>query len=608
MGQLIALEWDRNEARVVAGSPRGNDVVVEQAFSVDLPVTAPGGDLSASDIGTRLAAEFSSRGLAGGDALVAVPRSNIELRTVSLPQAPPAEIPDMVRFQAMQAFTSIGEDWPLDFVELETHRDSITILAAVASPAEVDKVRQVCAACDCTSHCLVLRPFAAVSLLHHYQGIDADPGSLMVDLLADGADLTALSNGHVLFMRSIRLPAEGDDETQSAALIGELRRTIGAAQNQMGGSRIEQIIVCGNPTQHTVLRRKIAEVLSLDVIPFDPFEAVSLSRQLKKNLPENAGRFAPLLGMLVSDVTETGHGIDFLNPRKRPQPPSRRRRNLLGAATAVLVLAAGVTVFFSQKQKYDNEITRLSQESAQLDTAVEKARNLVAKADRIKLFTDGDITWLDELREVAVRLPAADHLILQEISIGANQERGGRMILKGNVSTAEAIADLEESLRYRDNVVQGKMGIVDRSNPDYPYQLDTTIIVPPDARENGHSLGRPQQEAASPPSAEREDTTGGSDTPGPLTTRTQPVNETSAGAPGGSPEKTEPEVGKHEASERDRGAAAAAAAPANDMAPVESEDHGRHDLEKATDAGSDEADTDAREQPEEHGSTDHDAP
>ena len=33
-------------------------------------------------------------------------------------------------------------------------------------------------------------------------------------------------------------------------LVGEARRTIGAAQAQMGGKRIEQIIICGSPAEH----------------------------------------------------------------------------------------------------------------------------------------------------------------------------------------------------------------------------------------------------------------------------------------------------------------------------------------------------------------------
>ncbi|MFO7905951.1 MAG: hypothetical protein R6U98_25050 [Pirellulaceae bacterium] len=491
MAKLIALEWDAREARVAVGGPRGNDVVVEEAFAIELTAGTPNAAPSTEEIEQQLAAELARRGLSGGDALVAVPRSSIELRTLSLPQAPPEELPDMVRFQAMQAFPSIAEDWPLDFIELGSQGESINVLAAVTSPEEVEKVQKICRASDLDARCLVLRPFAAVSLLHRYESIDVYRSSLIVDLLPGGADLTATCNGHVVFMRSVRLPSRDDVKAQSVALVGELRRTIGAAQNQMSGHRIEQVVVCGAQPEYTVLQRSISDALPLDVVGLDPFEAVRLSRQLQRNRPENSGRFAPLLGMLASEVSGAGHTIDFLNPRRRPKPASNKRRNLIIAAGAAAILAAGFMLFSSRKQGLDDEIARLTQQSTELDAAVEKAEKLVAKADRIKVFTDGDITWLDELSQVCSRLPDADHLMLREINLGPDRERGGRMLLKGNVVTSEIIADLEQALRYGDNVVEGRMGVVDRTNREYPYQLDTTIIVPPDVQENGHSLGRP---------------------------------------------------------------------------------------------------------------------
>ena len=616
MARLIALEWDPKEARIAVGNPRGSELVVEQAFTVDLSEGAPEAGPSTAEIGTRLAAEFAQRGLAGSDALVALPRSSIELRTMSLPKVPPEELPDMVRFQAIQAFTSIDEDWPLDFIELETHEESLTILAAVVSPKEVEKVRNVCATCDLINRCLVLRPFAAVSLLHRYEPIDAYRGSLVVDLSPNAADLTALSNGHVVFMRSVRLPTHGGAELQSAALVGELRRTMGAAQNQMGGSRIEQIIVCGGQSQHELLQQKIADALSLDVATFDPFAAVQLTRQLEKSLPENAGRFAPLLGMLVAEAAGTGHTIDFLNPRRRPKPPSQKRRNVLLAATAILILGAGATLFSTQKRKYDNEIARLTQESAELDSAIEKAKILVARADRIKLFTDGDITWLDELREVAARLPSGDDLILREITIGSDQERGGRIILKGNVSTAEVIAQLEESLRYGDNIVHGKMGMFDRANRDYPYQLDTTIVVPPDVQKDGHSRGRPDVERApQSAAAARDDTVQESDHSKHDAPSVPPEDQAGGGAvrsgspstevenpDGTSPETPEEAIAKPEAMDSDtRGSAPEPAATGDATAGELDGDLGQEPAE-STGAESDETNTRTDQETEERGS------
>lgn len=491
MARIIALEWDTREARIAAGSQRGSDIIVEQALAVALEGNS--GELAtAEQVGRQLAGVLAEHGLTGSDALLAVPRASIELRTLTLPQAPPEEIPDMVRFQAMQAFTSIGEDWPLDFIELDSHEQSINVLAAVVAPKLVEQMQAVCAASQLKMRCLVLRPFAAISLLHRYEAIDVFRGSLVVDLLPEAADLTAISQGQVVFMRSVRLPVHADPAAQARALVGELRRTIGAAQNQMGSSRIEQIVLCGPAQQHAALRESVADALSLDVITFDPFEAVRHSRQIVLPPAEISGRFAPALGMLACHATGSGHTLDFLNPRKRPAPPSKRRRNLTVAVAVLAVLAILGGWFQVKKSALDAEIADLRQQSFDLEQAVNKARQYVALADRVTEFENGDITWLDEIREVATRMPDADHVILSEIMLGADPQRGGRMTLKGNVTSSDVIAELEESLRYGDNLVRGYYGSIDQTRRDYPYQIETIVNVPPDVLEDGHLLGRPE--------------------------------------------------------------------------------------------------------------------
>ncbi len=236
--KVLALEWDGREARVVVATPRGSEVVVEEAFAIDISGVAADDTVGDSqEVGRRIAEVLTEHGLKGCDALVGLGRASIELRLMSLPPAPPEEIPDMVRFQALQAFTAIGEDWPLDFVELKVQDDAVNVLAAVLSPKQVDQILRVCAASELKPRCLVLRPFAAASLLNRSQVVAAGTNALIVDMLADGADLTAVAQGQVVFMRTVRLPATPDKDVQVRALLSEVRRTIGAAQRKRVAGR-----------------------------------------------------------------------------------------------------------------------------------------------------------------------------------------------------------------------------------------------------------------------------------------------------------------------------------------------------------------------------------
>ena len=272
MSRLLAIEWDLREARVVVARTRGPTVTLEHAFAVDLGPRDPGQTFADVNVGSKLAAALAARNVGRAETLVAVGRASIELRQLTLPACPLEELPDMVRFQAMREFTTLGEDWALDFVHLDTgDEEGVTVLAAAISPAMVDQIRDTCQGAELAPNRLILRPLAAASLLRRRDGETATDCRLMVDLLSDEADLTVLVDEHVALMRTVRLATAADPATQSRALLGEIRRTIASAQNQLGGRRVEKVVLCGGGSDQTALKEIIEAELSLPVEMFDPF-------------------------------------------------------------------------------------------------------------------------------------------------------------------------------------------------------------------------------------------------------------------------------------------------------------------------------------------------
>ena len=91
------------------------------------------------------------------DALVAIGRTNIELRQLSVPPAPDDELPDMVRFQALREFNQMEEDWALDYVPIdEDPTQPRTVLAAAIAPEQIELVRKTCQAAGLRPRRLVL--------------------------------------------------------------------------------------------------------------------------------------------------------------------------------------------------------------------------------------------------------------------------------------------------------------------------------------------------------------------------------------------------------------------------------------------------------------------
>ena len=75
MAKLLALEWGLREARVAVARTHGDDIVVEQAFAVDLGPRDPGQTFSDETVADKLAKALVARGLGRTETLVAVGRA-----------------------------------------------------------------------------------------------------------------------------------------------------------------------------------------------------------------------------------------------------------------------------------------------------------------------------------------------------------------------------------------------------------------------------------------------------------------------------------------------------------------------------------------------------
>jgi len=472
MPRLLALEWDAREARLAVGRTTGRDVVVELATAVGLGVED---DVADDTIVDRLTAALTETGLGNCETLVAVPRGKTELRVLQTPPAPDDELPEMVRFQALRQFSSLGEDWPLDFVKLDSgDEDQVQILAAALSPKIVEEIRDSCAACQTPPKKLILRPFATASLFNRRGGDGRC--RLLVELLSQEVDLTVLVDGQVAFLRSVRLSAEH----LSTALVGEIRRTIAAAQNQLGEHRIEAVTLVGTQENDAELRTTLADQLGLDVQLLDPFAGTELGSSLQDALPRHSGRYAALLGMLHDEAEGRAHGIDFLNPRRKPDPPDPRRRYaIFGAAAAALVLLVIGAVWW-YLASHDKQIATLKATQKSLTPTVDSANDLREEVEEIDAFMASGINWLDEMYELSEELPSAEEAVIDKATFTWLPTRGnGQMTLEGHFSDSDVIKTIETELRDSRHQVQGGGTKRDERRPDYPWVCKIEIGVQP---------------------------------------------------------------------------------------------------------------------------------
>lgn len=480
MSRLLALEWDAKEARVVVGRKRAGGVTVEQAFAVPLQEREEGAAAEA-DVGGAIAKVLAERGLSRTDTLVAVGRSSIELRFLSTPPVPPEELPDLVRFQAVKQFTTLGDDWPLDFVPISPNADGGTnVLAAAISAELVEQIRKTCTAATVSLSRLVLRPFAAAALLK--EQLDDGKCRMMVDLLKDDADLTVLIGPQVIFPRTVRQPAVSEAEALARVLLAEGRRTMIAAQNQLGGRRVEEIVIFGDGEHHSVLKQLLEKELQVTVRLIDPFERVELSSEAKANKPEFPGTFAPLLGMLLDEAVGRAPLIDFLHARKRPAPPNRRRTYILAGAAAAAVLLLALLGIQMRLWSLDDQVKLLTQQKTEQEKLAKASAKPVKDAALLDQFAAGDITWLDELSRLSQKFPGPEAARVEDLTAQYLSKVGARITVTGVVDKHSTIRKIEDSLRDKQHNVFGKGGTIDPQLQGLQWRFDEDIgVLPPAA-------------------------------------------------------------------------------------------------------------------------------
>jgi Tfp pilus assembly PilM family ATPase len=500
MPQVLALEWDDAEARLAVADVRRGSIVLEQAFAVPLDNTAPGsgsdtpaGKISLSGahdlnaIGRRITEALATRGIRRGKTLVGVGRANIELKNVSVPPCPPEELPEMVRFQAERDFNTLGDDWPLDFLPQPGSGESQEVLAAAISPELVAEIEVTCQAANLTPQRLILRPCAAAALLSRVRPGSEGKLRLLVDLLAEEADLTVLSGDAVVFMRTARLPHEALRSDSQRMLVPEIRRTIAAVHNRLHGQRIEEVFVCGDDSQAAAIR-EIGRDLELPVEVFNPLKSVTLGGDLRKVLPNQPSRFAPLIGMLLHEA-EPGEGIiDFLNPRKRPEKKSRKREFIaIGATVATLAVVAAGWIYY-QLGELDAEAASLAKRSNDMgvnikdktETPVKKAMLKSDQAAEIERFTGTEVVWLDELAAIALKAPPAEKMMITNLTTPPDAaRRTSRMHLDVAAATPEVVKTLTDTLRDKGHqVTPGNAGELENGKR-YPWAVKVDLQIDP---------------------------------------------------------------------------------------------------------------------------------
>ena len=466
MVKRLAIDWDERELRLVAAQCSGSNVKVTDAQV--LPIE--------DNVLETLKAALDGKGLENSETLVAIGRGKAELRELQLPPVPEEELPDMVRFQAGKSFATAGDNAIVDYLVTSQSASGVEIIAAALGEQELHQLRDLCESNSLVSKRISIRPLAAAALYLVNQERSSGNDTVLIDLLSDEAEFVVAREGRVIFVRTVRMPA--DEAARGRALAGELKRSLVACGSS---GTLERVVLWGSAAVHSEDVKMLVEATDSKVEVLDPFSLVDVGRNAKSNMPDHVGRLAPLVGLLVADEGGADRLLDFLNPRKRIEQVENPYRRYIIAAIPLAVAALFGFLIFRQLGSMDDQIESLKAANQQKEKKVKNADQSLARTEMVDQYLDGDVNWLNEIRRLARRAPESEKLILRSISMKNDPRSGGGiMTVEGAVTKPSVIEEFEAAVRDPNRNVQGDGASEVRSPDKYRWSFTETIEISPE--------------------------------------------------------------------------------------------------------------------------------
>lgn len=483
MPRLLAIEWDPREFRLALANQQRGKLTIEALERVEIP--AADGEPDPAELGARLGEAVRRIGAGRARVLIGLGRPQIELRQLTLDEVADDDLPGAVR-AAWQSETNAGADAIVDFVPRQPTDDGRRqVGAACLSAGMLATLNEICRAAGVKPARVLASPYAGTSWYLAW-GRPAGRTCLLVDRAGEEADLWVVARRDLIFTRTARLPAPAEGEDGGSPLVGEIKRTLVAVANQPGGQpvEIEAIVVCGSAGHDRELLQRIAAELKHPVEIFDPLTGPELAPSAKDALPESRGHWTSTLGLLLAESDEHSGQIDFLHPRRPPRRLDRRQASLVGMVGGLVLLAAGLLAYaWTTLGRLDDQLARLKAQSTELDSAVKRANEKQEAVATISQWADGEVNWLDELRDLSARFPKRRDGVLQRITLGRNPSGGGMIELAGLVRDPTIVGRMENTLRDAHHEVRSKRVQESRQGHSYTWQFESSVSITPRTRE-----------------------------------------------------------------------------------------------------------------------------
>jgi hypothetical protein len=273
-------------------------------------------------------------------------------------------------------------------------------------------------------------------------------------------------------------------DARNTVLVGEIRRTIAAAQNQIPGSPITHVSLFGSASESAPVLANLRQA-NFSAETIDPFTEIDPARITEIKAAQR-GSFAPLLGVMHLLSGASTPSIDFLHPRQRPLPPDNKRRNLLAIAAGVMLLLCGLTGYYFWSDGIARQMDDLDAKLVKAKADLKAFDEVRRASTAIDNFEKTNINLVERLARVSEKLPPGDRTIVTQLNItapqitlarnGKPQEFKGQVTLNGIAKEKSDITAIEKQLAELGQL-RSEGGQIPSDDLRYPWQFGERLNV-----------------------------------------------------------------------------------------------------------------------------------
>ena len=458
MANFIAIDLDSQGLYVVAGVARGaakvTHAIAWTGDDDDAPPTLTAE--TAKAIGEKLRDRLKAAGVVPAPVLVSVGRDRVILKELKYPAVAPTEEPAVVRFQAMKEMSEAADDVIIDYAPLGEAGGERRSMAVVVRKELFNAIQAMCLAAGLKLAGVTPRPYAvAAGLVRGFSSGTVPPPDSKAEAVAAltispaGGEFTIVRAGEVTYTLAIPAPVVASE----TMLVAQIRRNLAVYAGQHPGHPIEAVYLA---EVGGVWAARLRSALGVPVHAYDPLTGAipAVTEALR-------GRFAGAAGLLAGKAADT-LPINFASPRQ-PQTakdPAKRRLAAI-ALLAVLFLFAGGAFGYTKVRGGEARIADLNQKKTELTERVASGTPNANRVKAIEGWSKREVNWLEELQELATRMPADDGVRVTSLNgtplpVGKDgkQDSQARLELKLAASSTDAANALESALRTRQHHAQ----------------------------------------------------------------------------------------------------------------------------------------------------------